>query len=170
LFGGVERDDANRVAVLAGHQIADEGFEVGLIDIGFRKCSAQVSKIVDDEKNGLIGAARHNRRNKAPAHEKLQTQRFLWNLSTKPRRRNRSELPPTALAMMSGEGFGVGAHAMSASVIAATRSMSEIGVTGPLADMSESTRLTLAVQKLAREFSHGLDPKETSRCRAIRRP
>jgi len=36
LFGGVKGDDANRVAVLAGHQIADEGFEVGLIDIGFR--------------------------------------------------------------------------------------------------------------------------------------
>src|SRR5216684_6281474 len=124
MFGGVERDDANRVAVLAGHQIADEGFEVRLIDIGFRKCGAQVSKIVDDEINGLIVAARHNRRNEAPAHEKLQTQRLLWNLSTKPWRRNRNGLPPTALAMMSGErfgaGFGMGARAMSASVIAAT--------------------------------------------------
>jgi hypothetical protein len=33
MFGGVERDDANRVAVLAGHQIADDGFEVGFADI-----------------------------------------------------------------------------------------------------------------------------------------
>jgi hypothetical protein len=56
MFGGVERDDSNRVAVLAGHQIANESFEVGLIDIGFRKCGAQVSKIVDDEINGLIVA------------------------------------------------------------------------------------------------------------------
>jgi hypothetical protein len=76
MFGGVERDDANRVAVLAGHQIADDGFEVGLIDIGFRKCGAQVPIIVDDEISGLIVAARHNRRNKVPAHEKLQTQRL----------------------------------------------------------------------------------------------
>src|SRR5229473_513190 len=128
MFGGVERDDSNRVAVLAGHQIADDGFEIGFSDIGFRECRAEVSVIVDDEIKILIVAARHNRRNKAPAHEKLQTQRFLWNLSTKPRRRNRSGLPPTALAMMSGEGFGVGAHAMSASVISATRSMSELGV------------------------------------------
>jgi hypothetical protein len=60
MFGGVERDDADRVAVLAGHQIADDGFEIGLIDIGFRKCGAQVSKIVDDEINGLIVAARHD--------------------------------------------------------------------------------------------------------------
>ena len=49
MFAGIECDDADRVAVLAGHQIADDGFEVGLIDIGFRKCGAQVSEIVDDE-------------------------------------------------------------------------------------------------------------------------
>ena len=54
----IEGDDANRVAVLAGHQIADDGFEVGLIDIGFRKCGPQVSKIVDDEIKGLIVTAR----------------------------------------------------------------------------------------------------------------
>ena len=46
MFGGVERDDANRVAVLAGHQIADEGFEVGLIDIGFRKCVPKFPKLL----------------------------------------------------------------------------------------------------------------------------
>src|SRR5450432_1166250 len=101
MFGGVECDHADRVAVLAGHQIADDGFEIGFADIGFRECRAEVSVIVDDEINGLIIAARHNRRNKAPAHEKLQTQRFRWNLSTKPRRRNRSGLPPTALAVIS---------------------------------------------------------------------
>src|SRR5450631_3361329 len=69
MFGGVEYDDANRVAVLAGHQIADDGFEVGLIDVGFRKCGAQVSEIVDDKINGLIVAARHNRSNKATTHK-----------------------------------------------------------------------------------------------------
>ena len=76
MFGGVERDDADRVAVLAGHQIADDGFEIRFANIGFRKCGAQVSKNVDDEINGLIAAARHDGRNKASAHEKLQTQRL----------------------------------------------------------------------------------------------
>jgi hypothetical protein len=32
MFGGVERHDANRVAVLAGHQVGDGGFEVGFGD------------------------------------------------------------------------------------------------------------------------------------------
>jgi hypothetical protein len=45
---------ADRVAVLAGHQVADNGFEVGLIDIGFRKCGSQVSETIDGEINGLI--------------------------------------------------------------------------------------------------------------------
>src|ERR1700726_2055134 len=76
MFGGVECDHANRVAVLAGHQIADDGFEVGLIDIGLWKCDAQVSVIVDDEIKIPIVAAWHNRRDKAPVHKKLQTQRL----------------------------------------------------------------------------------------------
>jgi hypothetical protein len=42
--------------------------------------------------------------------------------------RNRGRLPPTALAMISGERFGIGAREMSASVMAATRTMSEIRV------------------------------------------
>jgi hypothetical protein len=33
MFGGVERDDPNRVAVLAGHQIADDGFEASLTSV-----------------------------------------------------------------------------------------------------------------------------------------
>ena len=37
MFGGVERHDANRVIVLAGHQVADGGFEIGFAEIGFRK-------------------------------------------------------------------------------------------------------------------------------------
>ena len=56
-LGWIGSTIAYRVAVLAGHQIADDGFEVGLIDIGFRKCGAQVSKIVDDEIKILIVAA-----------------------------------------------------------------------------------------------------------------
>jgi hypothetical protein len=46
MFGGVERDGSNRVTVLTGHQIADDGFEVGLIDIGFRKCVPKFPKLL----------------------------------------------------------------------------------------------------------------------------
>jgi hypothetical protein len=124
----IEGDDSNRVAVLAGHQIADDGFEVGPIDIGFRKCGPQVSKIVDDEIKGLIVTARHIDGTKLRPIKNSKRNGYREKLSTKPRRRNRSRLPPTALAVISGEGFGTGARAMSASVIAATRTMSEIGV------------------------------------------
>src|SRR5229473_3624426 len=69
MFGGVERDDPNWVAVLAGHQIADDRFKIGFADIGFRECRAEVSVIVDDEIKILIVAAWHNRRDKAPVHK-----------------------------------------------------------------------------------------------------
>jgi hypothetical protein len=36
MFCGIERDDADRVAVLAGHQVGDDGFKVGLADCGAR--------------------------------------------------------------------------------------------------------------------------------------
>jgi len=47
MFGSVKRDDANRVAVLAVHQIADGGFEIGFAEIGFRECRAKRPVIVD---------------------------------------------------------------------------------------------------------------------------
>ena len=61
MFDGVERDNPDRVAVLAGHQVVDGGFEIGLGDIGFRECGAQLAEIVDDKINRLIVAVRHNR-------------------------------------------------------------------------------------------------------------
>jgi hypothetical protein len=33
MFCDVDRDDSNRVAVLAGHQVVDGGFEIGLAEI-----------------------------------------------------------------------------------------------------------------------------------------
>jgi len=42
MFGGVERDDADRVAVLAGHQIADDGPETN------RKCGGYVGNDAND--------------------------------------------------------------------------------------------------------------------------
>jgi hypothetical protein len=48
-FRGVECDHANRVAVLAGHQVGDGGFEIGLADIGLGECRAKRPVIVDDD-------------------------------------------------------------------------------------------------------------------------
>src|SRR5450432_142062 len=83
MFGGVECDHADRVAVLAGHQIADDGFEIGFADIGFRECRASFSVIVDDEIKGLIVAVRHNRGDKAPIHKNSHSNRHgefqIWN-------------------------------------------------------------------------------------------
>ena len=42
MFDGVVRDDANRVAVLAGHQIGNGGFEIGFADIGFGECRGTI--------------------------------------------------------------------------------------------------------------------------------
>jgi hypothetical protein len=131
MFGGVECDDPNRVVILAGHQVGDGGFEIGFSDIGFRECRAEVSVIVDDEirfRSGPFGTIEGTKLRSIKTPIATNT----GNLSTKSRRGNRSLLPPTALAMMSGErfgaGFGMGARAMSASVISATRTGSEIGV------------------------------------------
>jgi hypothetical protein len=101
MFASIKRDDANRVAVLAGHQIADEGFDVGLIDIGFRKCGAKVSKIVDDEINGLIVAVWRSRRNKAPAHKRLQAQRLPGEFKHETEASEPQSITADCLAVMS---------------------------------------------------------------------
>jgi len=42
-----ERDDADRVAVLAGHQVVVDGsFEIGFAKIGFRECRAEVTVLL----------------------------------------------------------------------------------------------------------------------------
>jgi hypothetical protein len=73
MFGGVERHDANRVVVLAGHQVADGGFEIGFAEIGFRKCRAKFPVIIDDDIKILIVAVRRNRRGSAPTHRQYST-------------------------------------------------------------------------------------------------
>jgi hypothetical protein len=80
---GVECDHANRVGVLARHQIGDDGFEVGLLDIGFGKRGAKVSEIIDDKINGLIVIGWHNRRGPISAHEKTPNATNVRNLSIK---------------------------------------------------------------------------------------
>jgi hypothetical protein len=131
MFQRVERNDANRVAVLAGHKIVDDGFVVGLIDIGFRKCRAEVSVIVDDEIKILIVTVRHNRGDKALVHKNSYRNRheeFEHEIEAS----ESQSITAAVLAMMSGErfgaGFSIGACAMSASVIAARRTTSEIRV------------------------------------------
>jgi hypothetical protein len=81
MFGGVECDDPNRVAVLAGHQIGDGGFEIGMLDIGLGKRGAKVPEIIDDKINSLTVIGRYDRR--GPAHNQLLTQQRPENLSTK---------------------------------------------------------------------------------------
>ena len=73
MFGGVERHDANRVVVLAGHQVADGGFEIGFAEIGFGKRSSKVPEFIDHKINSLIVIGRHNRRGPAPTHRQYST-------------------------------------------------------------------------------------------------
>jgi len=68
MLGDVKRDDANRVVVLAGHQVGDGGFEIGFADVGFRECRAKFPVIVNDDIKSLVGAVRHNRRGPVPTH------------------------------------------------------------------------------------------------------
>jgi hypothetical protein len=60
-LNGVESDNPNGIAVLAGHQIGDGGFEVAFFDGRFAIGAAQWAKIIDHDIDGLIVAARHNR-------------------------------------------------------------------------------------------------------------
>src|SRR5216683_3299144 len=73
MFGGVKCDDAKRVAVLSGHHIADDGFEMGFADIGLCECGTRLPVAVDDEVKVLIVAVRHNRRGPAPWHGQYST-------------------------------------------------------------------------------------------------
>ena len=68
MLGGVECDDSDRVAVLAGHQIADGGFEIGLLYICLAIGAAQPSEIIEHEMDGLIITARYYRRDNARTH------------------------------------------------------------------------------------------------------
>jgi hypothetical protein len=43
----VECDHADRVAILARHQIGDDGFEIGFAEIGFRECRAKLPVIIE---------------------------------------------------------------------------------------------------------------------------
>jgi hypothetical protein len=81
---------------LAGHQIADDGFEVGLIDIGFRKCGSQVFEIVDDEIKGLIVPLGTIDGTRLRPMKNSKRNGYRENLSRKPRHLDRSGLPPTA--------------------------------------------------------------------------
>jgi hypothetical protein len=47
-FRGIEGDDAESVAVLAGQKIADDGFAVGLGGIGLVKGDAELTMVVQD--------------------------------------------------------------------------------------------------------------------------
>jgi hypothetical protein len=49
LLHGVESHDADRVLVLAGEQIGDHGFQIGIFNIGFPIGPAIAAKVVNDK-------------------------------------------------------------------------------------------------------------------------
>src|ERR1700730_3757776 len=75
MVDAVESDDADWVAVLAGHQVANDSFEIGFADISFRECGTRLPVIVDDAIKSLIVTLRHSPRVPAgPAHQRNSQQ------------------------------------------------------------------------------------------------
>src|SRR5258708_11196610 len=96
-FSRVEGDDPNRIVELAGHQIGDDCFQVGPLDIGLAKREAQPSKIIKDDIEGLTGAVRHYRRGQTPTHTQTPATRTLGKFNHKNGRRSaKKQVPGTA--------------------------------------------------------------------------
>jgi hypothetical protein len=57
---GVKGDDANRVVELPRNQIADDGFEVRPLGVGFAVSGAKPAKVVDYQIDGLTRAVGHD--------------------------------------------------------------------------------------------------------------
>ena len=54
-LNAVEDDDANRIAVLAIHQIADQRFAVGAVRVGFSPSPAEpATEVIENEVSVLI--------------------------------------------------------------------------------------------------------------------
>ena len=64
-------------------QTSNNGFKIGLLDIGLGKRGAEVSEIIDDKINGLIVIVRYDRRRPISAHEKNSQRYNVGNLSIK---------------------------------------------------------------------------------------
>jgi hypothetical protein len=64
-------------------QTSNNGFKIGLLNIGLGKRGAEVSEIIDDKINGLIVIGRYDRRGPISAHEKTPNAKEIENLSTK---------------------------------------------------------------------------------------
>lgn len=50
----VEGGHQDGVVVLAGHEVGEDGFKIGLIDVSLSPDPAQVSEIIEDQVDGLI--------------------------------------------------------------------------------------------------------------------
>ena len=57
---GVEHDHAQRITVLAGHQIGDGGFIVGAVEVGLSEGCAEPAVMIDDNVV-ILGRTRNNR-------------------------------------------------------------------------------------------------------------
>src|SRR2546430_14916636 len=67
-LGRVEGYDANRIIILAGHQIGNYAFQIGPPVDGLTIGPAQTAEVIEQEIDGLIGTVRHNRGGPAPTH------------------------------------------------------------------------------------------------------
>ena len=61
-LGGIEGDDANRIAILPIEQVRDEGFKIGVLDVGLAPCSPALAEVVEHKINLLIITKRHDGR------------------------------------------------------------------------------------------------------------
>jgi hypothetical protein len=69
-LGGFERDDTDRVGVLAGEQVLDHGLQVGGFLVGLGPGAAEFAEVTGDQIERLIGLVRHDRRRPVgPTHD-----------------------------------------------------------------------------------------------------
>jgi hypothetical protein len=61
-FDGVEGDDADRVLVLAGQQVLNDGLEISSLAIGLAPGAAAFPEIVGHQKDRLVVAVGYDRR------------------------------------------------------------------------------------------------------------
>src|ERR1700682_3691938 len=78
MFGGIDRNNANRGDVLFGYQISDSG-----VDVRLSEDASIVTEAIDDKIHVIIITCQLFRRVPAPTHCQLLTKQNSENLSTR---------------------------------------------------------------------------------------
>src|SRR5437764_8774018 len=73
-LGSVEGHYANRIVILAGHQIGNYAFQIGPPLDGLTIGAPQTAEVIEHEIDGLIATVRHNRGGPASTHTELHQQ------------------------------------------------------------------------------------------------